>query len=171
MKGIDTNILVRYLVRDDQKQAQKASSLINNMPHPATFCFINAIVLCELVWVLESAYGYSKKEIADVIDKILVTRQFEVDLKDLVLHALREYRVGKGDLADYVIGRSNRASGCDSTATFDKLLRGSAIFRNSGLNPRRLFHAFFDHLHLKRIYTFTLLFQPLLQQELRTLLI
>ncbi|MBI5633220.1 MAG: type II toxin-antitoxin system VapC family toxin [Nitrospirae bacterium] len=128
MKGLDTNVLVRYLVRDDQKQAQKAASLINSVSSSGEFCYINAVVLCELVWVLESAYRYSKKEIADVIDKILVTRQFEVDRKDLVIHALREYREGKGDLADYVIGRSNRASGCDSTATFDRALRGSASF-------------------------------------------
>jgi len=128
MKGLDTNILVRYLVRDDQKQAQKASSLINNVSSSGDFCYINAIVLCELVWVLESAYSYSKNEIADVLYKILMTRQFEIDRKDLVIQALREYREGKGDLADYVIGRSNRASGCDATATFDRALKGSASF-------------------------------------------
>ncbi len=128
MKGLDTNILVRYLVRDDQKQAQKASSLINKVSSSGELCYINAIVLCELVWVLESAYSYSKKEIAGVIDKILVTRQFQIDRKDLVIHALREYREGKGDLADYLIGRSNRAAGCDSTATFDRALRGNTSF-------------------------------------------
>lgn len=128
MKGLDTNILVRYLVRDDQKQAEKASSLINKVSSSGEFCYINAIVLCELVWVLESAYCYSKKEIADVMDKILVTRQFQIDRKDIVIHALREYREGKGDLADYLIGRSNRAAGSDSTATFDKALRGNTSF-------------------------------------------
>ena len=128
MKGLDTNILVRYLVRDDQKQAQKASSFINKVASTGLVCYINALVLCELVWVLESAYSYSKKEIADVIDKILVTRQFEIDRKDLIIHALRDYRDGKGDLADYIIGRSNRAAGCDTTVTFDRALKGNTSF-------------------------------------------
>jgi AbrB family looped-hinge helix DNA binding protein len=62
--GLDTNVLVRYLVQDDARQAAVATRQIE-----ANRCFINLIVLCELVWVLDAAYGYDRQEIAGVIEK------------------------------------------------------------------------------------------------------
>ncbi|MCK9419838.1 MAG: type II toxin-antitoxin system VapC family toxin [Nitrospirae bacterium] len=128
MKGLDTNVLVRYLVRDDRKQSEKASVYIQKAAASGKRCYINHVVLCELVWVLESAYKYSKKEIADVLDKILVTKQFEIDSKDVVSQSVHDYRNGNGDLSDYLIGRVNRANGCDTTVTFDLALRTSPYF-------------------------------------------
>ena len=123
MKGIDTNILVRYLVKDDKKQADMASAYIQKITTAGELCFINIVVLCELVWVLESAYGFHRNEIADVFDKILRTKQFEIESKDVVRHAINNYRSGKADFADYVIGRVNHIKGCDITATFDSSLK------------------------------------------------
>ncbi len=71
MKGLDTNILVRYFVQDDQAQTEKATQFIEKtVTEGENF---NNIVLYELVWVLESAYGYSKAEIADLLEKVLKT--------------------------------------------------------------------------------------------------
>lgn len=128
MRGLDTNVLVRYLVRDDKKQAEKASAYIHKMTASGKRCYVNHVVLCELVWVLESAYEYSKREIAEVLEKILVTKQFEIDAKDLVSQAVHDYRNGSGDIADYLIGRVNRAKGCDATVTFDLALKASPYF-------------------------------------------
>jgi predicted nucleic-acid-binding protein len=128
MKGIDTNVLVRYFVRDDQKQAEKASSYIQKTIAIGESFFINHIVLCELAWVLESAYGYKKKEIADVLEKILITKQFEIEFKDIVHQAIHEYTHGSADLADYLIGRVNHANGCEITVTFDRSLKNSRSF-------------------------------------------
>jgi predicted nucleic-acid-binding protein len=128
MKGLDTNVLVRYLVKDDERQAEKAAAYIRKVAVSGESCFINHIVLCELVWVLESAYGYEKNEIADVLDKMLMTRQFEIEAKDIVRQSIHDYRHGKGDLSDYLIGRSNHIKGCDVTATFDLALKKSPGF-------------------------------------------
>ena len=128
MKGLDTNVLVRYLVKDDRKQAEKASAYLRKAAAAGQDCFINTIVLCELVWVLESAYGYDRREIADVLEKILMTKQFEIESKDIVHQAVQEYRQGRGDLADYLIGRINQARGCDVTATFDRALKTTSSF-------------------------------------------
>ena len=68
-----SNVLVRFLVRDDRQQAKSAVKHIRKATAGDGLCFINLIVFCELVWVLESAYGYSKLEIADVLEKILAT--------------------------------------------------------------------------------------------------
>lgn len=64
MIGIDTNVLIRYLVRDDLAQAQEASRIIERQSVPI---YVNTLVLCELVWVLESAYECTKKSIASVL--------------------------------------------------------------------------------------------------------
>lgn len=128
MKGLDTNVLVRYLVKDDKKQAEKAGAFIRKATSSGEYCFINTIVLCETVWVLESAYAYDKKEIADVLDNILATKQFEIERKDITRQAVRDYRAGSGDLADYLIGRINHACGCDVTASFDRALNNAANF-------------------------------------------
>lgn len=122
MIGLDTNILVRYLVMDDKKQAEKASRYIESAADSGEQCFINVIVFCELIWVLESAYGYRKNEIADACENILVTKQFEFESKDLLRSALSEYRSGKADFADYLIGKVNKAKGCNHTISFDRSL-------------------------------------------------
>jgi predicted nucleic-acid-binding protein len=128
MKGLDTNILVRYLVKDDPRQAEKSVKFIKTTTDSGESCFINHIVLCELVWVLDSAYGYTKKEIIDVLEKILITKQFEIEAKDIVRQAINDYSHGSGDIADYLIGRINRVKGCDITVTFDRLLKHSPGF-------------------------------------------
>lgn len=125
MKGLDTNVLVRFIVKDDHRQGAKAAEFLRQTDE--TF-FINSIVLCEFVWVLETAYGYSRATIVQALTLILFTNQFEIEERDLALNALEDYRTSKGDFADCLIGRRNRASGCDKTATFDRKLRGLETF-------------------------------------------
>jgi predicted nucleic-acid-binding protein len=128
MTGLDTNVLVRYLIKDDKKQAERATAFIRKATADGESCLINSIVLCELVWVLESAYEYEKKEIVSVLEKILVTKQLEVESKDIVRQAIHDYRAGSGDIADYVIGRVNQSQGCEHTATFDRALKNYPAF-------------------------------------------
>ena len=128
MKGIDTNVLVRFLVRDDKEQAKIAAACIQKIIAAGELCFISAIVLCELVWVLESAYGFGRKDIADVLEKILITKQFEMEYRDIIHDALNDYRGEQGDFADYIIGRRNHLKGCDYTFTFDCSLKKHSKF-------------------------------------------
>ena len=128
MTGLDTNVLVRYLVEDDGKQAHKASACIRAITASEKSCFISCIVLCELVWVLESAYDYEKREISDVLEKILITKQFEIENKDVVRQAIHDYKAGDGDVADYLIGRFNQDKGCDMTYMLDHALKGCPLF-------------------------------------------
>lgn len=128
MMGLDTNVLVRYLVRDDRRQAERASTYIREATSKGESFFINCMVLCELVWVLEASYGFSKKEITDVLEKILVTKQFEFEQKDIIRQTVSDYAQGKGDLADYLIGRINHEHGCVRTATFDRALKNVSTF-------------------------------------------
>ena len=119
MKGIDTNVLVRYLVQDEPEQARRASRFISNACSADDPGFINQIVLCELVWVLESAYGYPRDRVAQLIESILRTAQLKVENADNAWTALREYRTGV-DFADSLIAAVNQRAGCEETATFDR---------------------------------------------------
>jgi predicted nucleic-acid-binding protein len=128
VKGFDTNLLVRYLVRDDPAQASVVERVIANAAESDESIFLDAIVLCEAVWVLESAYEIDRPSIADALEKLLLTEQFEIDRREVVWKALHRFKAGKGDFADYVIGESNILIGCDTTQTFDRALRGERDF-------------------------------------------
>ncbi len=129
MIGLDTNVLVRYLTQDDPTQTRRANALINGVLDRSDRCAINVVVLCELVWVLGDAYGLDRATIASTLEQLLDTAEFVIEERDIAYHALSDYRRGPGDFADYVIGRGNRHAGCDETATFDRALRGSDLFR------------------------------------------
>ena len=120
MNGLDTNVLVRFVIQDDAAQAKKATQWITRACTANDPCQIDRIVLCELVWVLESGYGYSRHQIGEFMDNLLHTRQFEFESRDAALAALRHYRQGRADFADALIGAANRDTGCNTTFTFDR---------------------------------------------------
>ena len=91
MIGLDTNVLVRYLMQDDAAQAAKASRLIErcSAEEPG---FIAMVVLVELVWVLESSYGIERARIAAALELLLRTRELRVEQAETAWHAVRMYR-------------------------------------------------------------------------------
>ena len=128
MNGLDTNVLVRYVTQDDVVQAKKATKCITSKCTASDPCQIDRVVLCELVWVLESGYGYSRDQIAEFMESLLHTRQFEFESRDAALAALRHYRRGKVGFADALIGTANRNTGCKTTFTFDRKAAGLETF-------------------------------------------
>lgn len=128
MTGLDTNVLVRFLVGDDPGQAARALELVEASAGVDGAFFLNGVVLCETVWVLDRGYGYARDLIADVLERILLTREFEVEGRDEVWRALGAFRGSGADFADHLIGERNRTAGCDRTVTFDRGLEGAAGF-------------------------------------------
>jgi predicted nucleic-acid-binding protein len=123
--GLDTNVLLRYLLRDDAAQAARAAREIERGER----CLIDVVVLCELAWVLEAGYGFSRAEIGTALERILATVQFEIGGKDLALAALDDFKNSAADYSDCLIGRRNRAAGAEETITFDRGLKGRPGFR------------------------------------------
>jgi predicted nucleic-acid-binding protein len=119
MRGIDTNVLVRFMVQDDAEQAAKAAQFIATGCSVEEPCLVNRIVICELVRVLESAYGYPRDQVADVLERILRTAQLKIEDSDEAWTALSEYR-RSADFSDALIAIGNLRSGCEYTATFDR---------------------------------------------------
>lgn len=129
MIGLDTNVLVRYMTKDDPLQSGKATRLVNDSSAAGESLFVNHIVLCELCWVMESCYDLDRSLLEDVLERILETRDFEVEAKDLALEALRDFKRGGIDFADCLIGRKNKASACEKTLTFDSKLKRLDYFQ------------------------------------------
>jgi predicted nucleic-acid-binding protein len=129
MIGLDTNILVRYIVQDDPLQSKHATEFVENHCSVSAPGFINLIVLCELVWVLGRAYGYKKEIITEVIKQILTTKEFMVENSENAWKALNEFLNGKADFSDYIIGYINKNVGCEFTITLDKLASQNKSFK------------------------------------------
>lgn len=129
MIGLDTNILVRYLTQDDPDQSRKASLEMEKGLSVGHMFFITDIVMCEMVWVLETAYEYDRREIIPVLENILRTKQFQFENKDLLWKSLTDYQNKKGDFADHLIGHVGQKAGCQATITFDAALKNNPLFR------------------------------------------
>ena len=125
MTGVDTSVLLRYLVRDEPTQAARAA---RELERGERF-LVGSIVLCEVVWVLETGYGFSRRDVAVTLERILATAQFEIEAKDLALGALDDFRRSTADFSDCLLGRRNRATGAAETVTFDRSLKGLEGFR------------------------------------------
>lgn len=124
MKGVDTNILVRYFSEDDLVQLEQASQLIDQIAQAGESILVNNIVLCELVWTLESRYKYKKRPLIVVIELLLDTEVFEFEDRYAIEQALEAYRMSKAGFADCLIDRRNHSLGCTETYTFDKTTKG-----------------------------------------------
>ena len=132
MIGLDTNVLVRYVVQDDPEQAEAAERLIEETCTAQSPGYVGAPVLLELVWVLTAAYRYDRPVVASVIRQLLRSAELLVEDRETVWSALREFESGGADFADCLIGHRNRARGCDRTYTFD---RGAARGHHFALVP------------------------------------
>lgn len=119
MIGLDTNVLARFLVRDDEEQHQRTIALLTRGPDEGEAFFIGDVVLAELVWVLQSSYRLSRSEIAAALRALLEAEHLHFESMDRCLRALRRYRAGKGGFADYLIAERSADAGCATLATFD----------------------------------------------------
>lgn len=129
MIGLDTNILVRYIVHDDQQQADDARKLIETQCTLDSPGYICLIVLCELVWVLSRGYGYERSVITNVLNRILSVQELHVQNAELAWRALKHFEKGKADFADYLRGVINRENKAIVTATFGQKAAGSTLFQ------------------------------------------
>lgn len=128
MKGIDTNVLVRYLIHDDLAQLRAASRFIEDDCSEEEPGFVNHIVLAELVWVLERGYKLDRSAIVAALDALLLARQVSIEHPDDVRAAISDYLNG-ADFADSLIAAWNARLGCEYTATFDREAARRSGFR------------------------------------------
>ncbi|MEK6789621.1 MAG: type II toxin-antitoxin system VapC family toxin [Pseudomonadota bacterium] len=118
MIGLDTNVILRYIMQDDPVQARQATALIESLTADEPG-FIPLIVLVEMVWVLFSAYRLNRHQVAQVLEQLAQLKEIRLDSTDLVLKALRIFKAGTADFSDCLIERIAANQGCQKTVTFD----------------------------------------------------
>ena len=119
MLGIDTNVLVRFLVQDDEAQFEKARKLIKREVAAGRRVFVNQLVLMETEWVLRSRYAVPKNQIVEAISGLLDATDVQFEDEPAIEEALFMWKDTAADFADCLIGAKNRRLGCRATATFD----------------------------------------------------
>ena len=119
MAALDTNVLVRFLVRDDEVQFEKARKLIQREVTAGRHVFISQLVLLETEWVLRSRYSLPKNLIIEAISGLLGATDVRFEDEPAIEEALFIWKDTTADFADCLIGAQNRRLGCRATVTFD----------------------------------------------------
>jgi predicted nucleic-acid-binding protein len=124
MIGLDTNILVRLLTRDDEAQAQLARALFDAHADEDGALFVSDVVLAELVWTLERTYGLERTAIAETIGALLDNATLAFESRSILKQAHVLFLTEKAGFADCLIVAKAQATGCELFVTFDSAMRG-----------------------------------------------
>ena len=119
MIGLDTNVLVRYIMQDDTRQSPLASKLVESLTADAPG-FVTLVSVVELVWVMQSCYALERVQLGDALEGLLRTKEFVVERAETIWKAVRVFREGSADFADCLIERCAASAGCERTMTFDR---------------------------------------------------
>jgi predicted nucleic-acid-binding protein len=119
MIGLDTNVLVRYIMQDDPRQSRLASELMESLTAEVTG-FVALVSVVELVWVLSTCYGLQRPQLVTALEALLRTKEIVVENAEVVWRAVGYFRDTSGDFADCLFERSAASAGCTHTVTFDK---------------------------------------------------
>ncbi|HWF96731.1 MAG TPA: type II toxin-antitoxin system VapC family toxin [Xanthobacteraceae bacterium] len=128
MIGLDTNVLLRLFVEeDDPQQSERARAFVERVGSDQP-CLVNAVVLAEFVWALAKPLRRPKGEIVKYLEALLDADDLEIERRSAARAAVEAYRVGKADFADYLLAGINAELGCASTASFDAEALKSKLF-------------------------------------------
>ncbi|RLB74991.1 MAG: VapC toxin family PIN domain ribonuclease [Deltaproteobacteria bacterium] len=128
MKAIDTNILIRFLIGDDELQAKKVYTIFKTAELEKKELFVPLLVILEMVWVLESVYDIPRAEILDSINDLLLMPIFKFDQLSTLQQFAHSAQGNTYDLSDLLIAHSAKTNGCETVITFDKKVSKFQLF-------------------------------------------
>lgn len=128
MKAVDTNILVRFLVGDDEQQAKTVYNIFKMAELSKRELFVPMLVILELIWVLESAYEVSREDILDSISELQLMPILKFQQPSAMQLFIRSAQGNKFDLSDLLIASCAKDQGCETVLTFDKKASKSNLF-------------------------------------------
>ena len=119
MTGIDTNILIRYIIRDDPQQTRSASIFIESLSREKPG-FVPLVATAELGWVLNRSYKLRRGEFIQALKSVLNSEALFFENETLLKQALLIFAQTNAEFGDCLIASSARSRGCVSTVTFDR---------------------------------------------------
>ena len=132
MTALDTNVIVRLIVRDDAEQAARAAALVRGAP-----CWVPKSVILETEWVLRAAYRYTPDQVCEAFEALTAMVNIELDEPEAVTSAVLWHRAGL-DFAEALHLAASQS--CERFATFDARLRSAASrlkSRATAVEPHR----------------------------------
>lgn len=129
MVSLDTNVLIRFIVKDDDAQSRLAAELITKAKTSGKLALVTMLVVLECEWVLRSAYQFSKVEIISVLVGLLESGEVKIENDPELERALELWSRSTANFANCFILAHSRALGCATMYTFDK--RASKLARCS----------------------------------------
>jgi len=120
MVGLDTNIVLRYIMQDDERQSAIASRIFEKDISTAKKGFISSVVLCEAVWVLVRSYKLKRANVATAIRTLLQTGSLEIEHRECVEKAYDDFTSRPVGFTDSLLSRISRSYGAETTLTFDR---------------------------------------------------
>jgi predicted nucleic-acid-binding protein len=117
--ALDTNLLVRLLTNDDPRQSAKVEAWLQGNATPKSPAYVDHIVLCELAWVLERSYAYSRSQVHTALAALLEQDHLRVESPGLVRQSLLKFANGPADFSDYLLAVRAHAAGYWPVLTFD----------------------------------------------------
>ena len=128
MTGLDSNVLLRYIVRDDLAQAARADVMMRGLT-PEAPGFVSLVALAEVTWVLRSFYRMPKAQLTACIERLLNAQNLVMEGSVAVRMAIARFSGAKCDFADCLIERLGFVGGCTRTVTFDAIAARAAGMR------------------------------------------
>ena len=132
MAALDTNVLVRFLVRDDPVQFEAARTLVLAAVQSGQTLFVPITVALELEWVLRTNFGFKKAEVVSTLSRLLATTELRFESESALEVALLMFSEGSADLSDCLHVALANAAGEAPLWTFDKAaakLDGATLVR------------------------------------------
>ena len=120
MIGIDTNVLLRLLVRDHDAQVRAVERYIAKHCTSEEPGFVSRGVIIEVAWALRRIYDYDRAQITAALRGLLDVSEFEVESADEIHCAVKDFENSAVGFVDCLLARTNLAAGCDHTITFDR---------------------------------------------------
>lgn len=119
MITIDTNVLLRFIVCDDEAQAVIAARTLESLTSEAPG-FVCRESILEIAWTLRRAYRFTRQQTAEVLLDLAQGQNLIVEERDVLLRAIERYAAGGPELADILIEAAGRRAGSREMVTFDK---------------------------------------------------
>jgi len=120
MPALDTNVLVRYIVRDDARQLAAARRLISRCVAEGSTLFVPVTVVLELEWVLRSSFGFGKDDVLLALSSLFSAADLSFESERALEGALQLFRKGSADFADCLHVALATQAGEQPLWTFDK---------------------------------------------------
>jgi predicted nucleic-acid-binding protein len=132
MKALDTNVLVRFLVKDDEHQSKIVYELFKQAEVDRFYYCVSLLVVLETIWVLDSVYEIPRTKILDSVNEILLMPILKFEAQPTIQHFIFLARENKIDLSDVLIACAAKISGCERVLTFDKKASKFGLFELIG---------------------------------------